>query len=171
MCNDTYLSKAPQDETCLALAFLFAQLRSKDPNTKVGACVYDPKTGGMFLGYNGFPAGVPDLKVRWDCRDVLNDNCKYHYVVHAETNAVRKAMMALGRLDGCTLFVTHFPCRSCIKDAIISSGLKKVVYWHDSHFDAVASKAAMEAGIELTPFGNAETRLSALLNFAIARIQ
>jgi dCMP deaminase len=128
----------------------WAEYRSKDPNTKVGACVYDVETGGMFLGYNGFNKGMADLKSVWDNRDHTQAKNKYAFVVHAETNAIRKAQMALGLLDCCTLYVTHFPCHNCMKDTIVPSGIKNIVYgihypidnitvdmasMHDIHFE------------------------------------
>jgi hypothetical protein len=46
----------------LEVADAWAQSRSKG-KTKVGAVVYHEASGQMFLGYNGFPAGVPDLSL------------------------------------------------------------------------------------------------------------
>lgn len=112
--NDIYNSVADMHQTCMALAQLFAQMRSKDPNTRVGSCVYDPLTGGLFLGYNGFPKGIPDFRRHWDNRDANSPDSKYARVVHAEANAVRKAMQALGQLDRCTLYVTHYLCHKCV---------------------------------------------------------
>ena len=150
-----YTSRADIDTTCIAVAHLFAQMRSKDPNTKVGACVYDPNTGGLYLGYNGFPSGIPDLKEHWDNRDTTNPNCKYARVVHAEANAVRKAIMALGNLRDCTLYITHFPCRNCMKDFIIPSGLREVVYLNvGAHFDGVSADMAGEAHVSLNQYSD-----------------
>lgn len=148
-----YTSRADIDTTCIAVAHLFAQLRSKDPNTKVGACVYDPNTGGLYLGYNGFPVGIPDAKELWDNRNAADPKCKYARVVHAEANAVRKAMMALGNLKDCVLYITHFPCRNCMKDFIIPSGLREVVYLNlGAHFDGVSAEMAGQAGVRLSQF-------------------
>lgn len=153
----TYTSRADIDTTCLATAFLFGQLRSKDPNTKVGACVYDPNTGGLFLGYNGFPAGIPDLKSWWDNRDSADPGCKYNRVVHAEANAVRKAMVAIGNLRDCTLYVTHYPCHRCMKDFIIPSKLHEVVYLHKgAHYDEVSADMAHRAEVRMNQYADPE---------------
>jgi dCMP deaminase len=151
---------------CMAHARLHAQLRSKDPNTKVGAVVYDPKSGTMIFGYNGFPAGIPDLKHVWDCRDPKNPvtlieyvghperniaATKYSLVVHAETAAVRKALMQLGDLSTCILVVTHFPCNNCMKDVILPSGLRHVVYGSEYPANPLTQWMAETAGCILTP--------------------
>ena len=150
-----YTSKAPIDVACMGLALVWAQLRSKDPNSKVAACVYHPKSGALFLGYNGFPAGIPDLKSVWDQRDTTKTPNKYQYVVHAETNAIRKAFAAFNDLSDCILYITHFPCRHCMKDSILPSGIKHVVYMSTYPPDAVSEELARIAGIELVQ-ANAE---------------
>jgi len=89
----------------------------------VGAVVYDPETGGMFFGYNGFPKNIPDETAIWETPN------KYDYVVHAEVNAIRKATSALGHhVSRCELYSTNHPCHCCMKDAIIPAGIKKIRY-------------------------------------------
>lgn len=144
-----YTSKAPIDVACLALATLWSHLRSKDPNTQVGACVYHGKSGALFLGYNGFPSGIPDLKAIWDQRDKGRSPNKYEYCVHAEVAAIRKAFAVFSDLSDCALFITHFPCRHCMKDVIIPSGLKYVIYMSSYPPDSVSEELASVAGIEL----------------------
>jgi deoxycytidylate deaminase len=116
----------------------------------------------MIFGYNGFPAGIPDLKELWDCRDVNNPVAladgvlatKYSVVVHAETAAVRKALMQLGDLSQCVLIVTHFPCNNCMKDVILPSGLRHVVYGSEYPVNPLTSWLAVTAGCTLTPMLN-----------------
>lgn len=167
-------SRADIELTCMVIARIFARLRSKDPNTQVGACVHHRESGGLFLGYNGFNVGVPDYDALWQARtgEVSlpgapdAEATKYHLVVHAETNAIRKAMSALGRLRDCELFVTHFPCRACMKDAIIPSGLTKVVYADDQHYDGVSAWLAEQAHVSverLPGSDDIDARIAALL--------
>ena len=47
------------DEYFMGLAHLSA-LRSKDPNTQVGAAIVDENHRVVSVGYNGFPTGVSD---------------------------------------------------------------------------------------------------------------
>lgn len=144
-----YTSRSPIDVSCMALAVLWAELRSKDPRTKVGACVYHPKSGGLFLGYNGFPVGISDLKSVWDQRDQTRVMSKYTVVVHAEVNAIRKALTVFSDLTECLLYVTHYPCHRCMKDSIIPSGLKTVVYMNHLPADPATEDLADMAQVTL----------------------
>jgi len=148
MTDDCYVSAAPIDVSCLLITTLWAQMRSKDPRTKVGAGVYDPVSGGIYLGYNGMPVGVPDLKSVWDNRDHLTPNNKYEYCIHAEANAIRKAAQAIGDLSHCILYVTHYPCGHCTKDFIVPFGIKHVVYM-ENRFDEVTAELARSCDIEI----------------------
>lgn len=118
---------------------------SKDPSTKVGAVVVDPKTRVVRgLGYNGFPRGVTDSEER------LNDRpTKYSLVVHAELNAILNAK----DVEGCYLYVWPlFTCGECAK-SIIQSGISRVIViqpnegtsWANS-FD-IATKMYAESGV------------------------
>jgi deoxycytidylate deaminase len=147
--SSVYTSRSPIDVSCMALAVLWAELRSKDPRTRVGACVYHPKSGGLFLGYNGFPAGVPDLKSVWEQRDrTQQQTSKYHFVVHAEINAIRKALTVFRDLSECLLYVTHYPCHACMKE-VISAGLKTVVYMSHLPADPATAELADLAKVTL----------------------
>lgn len=44
------------DEYFMGIAML-SGMRSKDPNTQVGACIVDPEHKILSMGYNGFPLG------------------------------------------------------------------------------------------------------------------
>lgn len=82
----------------MSLAKLSA-LRSKDPLTKVGACIVSPDNYVISLGYNGMPTSYLNKEVNnddlftWNRPTTQNDvlNSKYTYVVHAEANAIINA--------------------------------------------------------------------------------
>lgn len=165
--DPTLSAAATPAATYMKLAREFAQLRSKDPNTKVGACAHDPKTGGLYLGYNGFNEGMPDLEALWRAREIPTflaytsgytlapsgiQATKYEFVVHAEANAIRKAMMGVGTLERCTLYVTHYPCHRCMKDFIIPSGIRQVVFASLAHFDPISDYLAKMIGVQMTLF-------------------
>ena len=52
------------DEYFMGVAEL-ASLRSKDPNTQVGACIVDQHNKILSIGYNGFPMGCDDDLFPW----------------------------------------------------------------------------------------------------------
>ena len=140
------------DEYFMGLAHLSA-LRSKDPNTQVGAAIVDENHRVVSVGYNGFPTGVSDDEFPWSREgDVLTS--KYAFVVHAELNAILNSQRSV---RGCTIYVSLFPCNECAK-AIIQSGIKKIVYESDKYNGVdtnIASKRMLKAaGVELVRISN-----------------
>lgn len=130
------------DQYFMGVAKLSA-LRSKDPNTKVGACIVNVKKRIVGIGYNGLPYGCSDDEFPWE-RDGEFLNTKYPYVVHAEPNAI---LNSTTKLDDATLYVTLFPCNECAK-LIIQSGIKEIVYISDKYSgnnDNIASKKMLNA--------------------------
>lgn len=129
------------DEYFMGLAHLSAK-RSKDPSTQVGATIVDKHKKIVGIGYNGFPIGVSDDEMPWS-RDGEFLETKYPYVVHAELNAI---LNATTKLQGCTIYVSLFPCHECAK-AIIQSGIKEIVYEDDKYAQTdsvIASKRMLE---------------------------
>ena len=144
-------AKLTWDEYFMGMAKLSA-LRSKDPNTKVGACIVDPDHKVVSNGYNGMPRGIDETKVSWNKGEGLDS--KYLYVCHAEFNAILNTRNG-SALKGCTLYVTLFPCNECAK-AIIQTGIKEVVYECDKYHDVTefqASRLLLElAGVKVREF-------------------
>ena len=92
-----------------------AQLRSKDPNTQVGACIADTNHRILSVGYNGTPSALNDDDFPWGVSDdPLLD--KHSYVVHAEANAVLNYRGSLKDLNHATIYVTLFPCHEVRED-------------------------------------------------------
>jgi dCMP deaminase len=125
------------DEYFMGVAVL-SSLRSKDPNTQVGACIVNTDHKIVGVGYNGFPIGVDDDEIPWE-REGEWLETKYPYVCHAELNAILNAISS--NLKGCTLYVGLFPCNECAK-AIIQSGIKEVVFLSDKYSEADNTKAS-----------------------------
>lgn len=149
--EEVYHSKKEYLHACMRVAYLFAQDRSKDPVDKVGAAVLHPISGGIFLGYNGFPPGAPDYKRVWDNKN-RGDGLlsKFAHVIHAEENAVNKARSALGdRVRECDLLVLRSPCPNCMNHVIQPAGIRRVFYT-EPHDDVVVSQVlANQYGIHL----------------------
>ena len=137
------------DEYFMSVALL-AAMRSKDPNTQVGACIVGEDDRIISTGYNGFPRGCSDDEFPWD-RD--GEETKYPYVVHAELNAI---LNAGGKsLAGARVYVGLFPCNECAK-AIIQAGIKEVIYLSDKYAGTPANNASKRmlraATVTLTRF-------------------
>ena len=127
-------------------------LRSKDPNTQVGACIVNEKNKIVGIGYNGFPIGCSDDKLPW-ARKAKNElDTKYPYVAHAELNAI---LNSTTNLHGCRIYVALFPCNECAK-LIIQSGIKEVIYLSDKYAKTNSNKAAKKmfdmSGVKYTRY-------------------
>ncbi|CAH0533812.1 tRNA-specific adenosine deaminase [Vibrio stylophorae] len=88
---------------------------SKDPSTQVGAVI----TSGnriISVGFNGYATGVSD-SAHIDDREM-----KLLKTIHAEENAI---LFAQRSLEGCEIYVTHFPCPNCAAK-LIQTGIKSV---------------------------------------------
>ena len=144
------------EEYFMGVAIL-SSYRSKDPNTKVGACIVNQDKKIVSLGYNGFPISKTDNDNTYPWERERNPlETKYPYVVHAELNAI---LNSRADLRNCTIYVTLFPCNECCK-AIIQSGIKEMVYLSNKYADSDSTKASVKmldnAGIvcrQYTPSG------------------
>ncbi|GIY42891.1 deoxycytidylate deaminase [Caerostris darwini] len=119
--NDSYL---PWNDYFMSLCYLTAA-RSKDPNTKVGACIVDKENRIVSLGYNGMPRGIKDEQLPWNKEGTYKYQTKYPYVCHAEMNAILNERLI--SVHDCCIYVSKFPCCECAK-LIIQSGIKRVIY-------------------------------------------
>ena len=127
------------DEYFMGIAVLSA-MRSKDPNTKVGACIVDENKKVVSIGYNGMPMGCDESKLSWNRGEGLDS--KYLYVCHAEFNAILNTRNGTSALRGCTVYVTLFPCNECTK-AIIQTGIKEVVYVSNKYENTTETQASL----------------------------
>ncbi len=145
------------DEYFMGVSIL-SSLRSKDPNTKVGACIVNKNKRIVGIGYNGFPVGCSDDEFPWG-RDGEFLKTKYPFVVHAEANAI---LNSTTDLSGATIYVSLFPCHECSK-LIIQSGIKEIVYLSDKYSgtesDQAAKKMLEAGGVKWRKLENYELRI------------
>jgi len=150
------------DDYFMAMTHLTA-LRSKDPNTQVGACIVSRNKRIVGLGYNGFPVGCTDEALPWARKAESPLHTKYPYVCHAEVNAILNKGAA--NVGGATLYVGLFPCNECAK-MIVQARIAEVVYMNDSyrHDDKWrASRILLQmAGVKLRQY--TPTRDTVVLN-------
>ncbi|AWX70360.1 cytidine deaminase [Mycoplasmopsis anatis] len=130
----------------MALAKVSA-MRSKDPSTKVGACIINNEKRVVALGYNGMPKGLDD-EFPWNREGISPKETKYPYVVHAEMNAILNAYQ---KFENCLIYTTLFPCSSCAK-TLAQSGIIEVIYEQDKYHNTedgwIARKILKIAGIK-----------------------
>ncbi len=140
MKNADYIS---WDQYFMGIALLSA-MRSKDPHTRVGACIVDSENKILSVGYNGMPSGCSDDEYPWGNEGEPLDT-KYLYVCHAELNALLN--YSGFKLKGARIYTTLFPCNECCK-ALIQSGIQEVIYLEDKYCNTastIASKKMMKS--------------------------
>jgi len=134
------------DSTFMGMAKLIA-MRSKDPNTQVGAVIVGKNKRILSLGYNGLPAGMSDDEDVWNREGDDELRLKYTYVCHGEENAILNYRGDFAALSDATIYVSLFPCNNCAK-MIAQSGIKEVVYESDKYGGTplnIASKRILDA--------------------------
>ena len=95
--------------------------RSKHPTTQVGCVIVHPDSYAQVTsGYNGMLAKLQETIEMW-----LDDN-PLTRTVHAEKNAIAFAARYRGGTDGCTAYITHFPCWECTT-LLIAAGIRRIV--------------------------------------------
>lgn len=153
MKKQNYLS---WDQYFMGIAKLSA-LRSKDPNTSVGACIVGNDNKILSVGYNGMPQGCSDDEYPWERENEDPLETKYLYVCHAELNALLNYTGT--NLKGAKIYTTLFPCNECTK-ALIQSGISEVIYYEDKYANTasvIAAKKMMKsAGITYRLYNNSQ---------------
>ena len=139
------------DEYFMGIALLTA-MRSKDPNSQVGACIVSSENKFCPWATTVCPLAAATTRCPGE-REGAPLDTKYMYVCHAELNAILNS--AHNNLKGARVYVTLFPCNECTK-AIIQSGIAEVVYYGDKYHDSDSSVAARfmfkKAGVKLTAY-------------------
>jgi len=124
--------KPKWEETYFPICDVLA-LRSDDPNRKLGCVIAGLDHEIVSVGYNGLPRGVfPDEKN-------MSRPDKYHYMEHAEKNAILNATRYGATLKNCKLYCHWPPCSACAR-SIIQAGITEVCFtqyklkqrWQDS---------------------------------------
>ena len=127
------------DNYFMGIAKLSA-MRSKDPNTQVGACIVTHDNRILSTGYNGTPNGIDDKEFKWG-REGAPLETKYLFVCHAEMNAILNFRGNKREFENAKIYVDLFPCNECVK-LIIQSGIKEVIYLSDKYADLDSYKAS-----------------------------
>lgn len=104
-------------------AHLLAE-RGTCSRAQVGCVFVTPDQRHVASGYNGSPAGHPHC-VHDNGGDMENGSCAK--AVHAEANAIAWAARKGVAIEGCTAYVTHAPCATCLK-LLLSAGIASIVY-------------------------------------------
>jgi dCMP deaminase len=82
-------------------------------------------------GYNGFLPGCPH-------ESIIRDNHE-QATLHAEQNALMDCAKRGVSCNGCTAYITHYPCIICTR-LLLAGGIKKIKYVNDYKNDELVKK-------------------------------
>ena len=131
------------DEYFMATAKLISS-RSNCERLHVGCVIVtagDRKNRLVAAGYNGFLPGTPHVSR-------VRDN-QEQATVHAEQNAIADAARRGSSVDGCTVYVTHYPCINCAK-IMAAAGIAEIIYHEDYLNDPLVAPILTDAGVRLS---------------------
>ena len=89
-------------------------------------------------GYNGFLPGCPH-------ESIVRDNHE-QATLHAEQNALMDCAKRGVSCNGCTAYITHFPCIICTR-LLLAGGIKKIKYVNDYKNDGLVKKFTEQCNV------------------------
>ena len=97
---------------------------------KVG-CLLVKNNRIVSQGFNGFLAGCLH-------ESIVRDNHE-QAIVHAEQNAIAYCARRGTNCQGCTAYITHYPCIICCR-LLLAAGIVKIIYEKDYKNDILVEK-------------------------------
>ncbi len=91
-------------------------------------------------GYNGFLPGCPH-------ESVVRDNHE-QATLHAEQNALMDCAKRGVSCEGCTAYITHYPCIICTR-LLLAGGIKKINYLNDYKNDELVKTFTDQCNVEV----------------------
>lgn len=140
--TEQFAHRPSWDEYFMATAKLIAS-RSNCERLNVGCVIV---TGGdrrnrlVAAGYNGWLPGTPHVSRIRDNHETAT--------VHAEQNAIADAARRGSSVEGCTAYVTHYPCINCAK-ILAAAGIAQIMYHEDYNNDPFVAPILAEAGVRI----------------------
>lgn len=121
------------DELAMYLANSYGQISTVEKR-KRGAVIFDFK--GEMLSFGNVKDMNPENKLPiWFCP------------IHATEAAIAKAARNGKALEGTTIYLTHFPCPSCVR-LILESGIQEIVYMDGTNMDREAAELLKDSDIK-----------------------
>ncbi len=114
--------------------------RSPCHRLKVG-CLLTKDNRIISQGYNGF---LPGAK-----HESIVENNHEQATVHAEQNAIADCARRGVSCDGCTAYITHYPCIHCFK-IMAASGIREIKYINDYKNDKNVIKLSHLSNINIS---------------------
>lgn len=112
-----------EDDYMMALARANGGRFSTCNRARVGAVISDAKGEAIAHGWNASPKGTGTCDS--DGHIMVDNHCIR--TIHAETMALSKLLIKGKSTKGCTVYITHQPCITCLKLLAISN-IKRIVF-------------------------------------------
>tara|TARA_R110002072_G_scaffold292637_1_gene461579 strand:+ start:289 stop:696 length:408 start_codon:yes stop_codon:yes gene_type:complete len=113
--------------------------RSSCQRLHVG-CIFVKNNRIIAQGYNGYITGC-------EHNEIVRDNHNIS-TIHAEQNTITDCAKRGVSSDGCSAYITHYPCYNCMK-LLVSCGISEINYINDYKNDVLVSNLAKEAKINI----------------------
>ena len=113
--------------------------RSPCERLQVG-CLLVKENRIISQGYNGFLPGCPH-------ESIVRDNHE-QATLHAEQNALMDCAKRGVSCEGCTAYVTHYPCIICAR-LLLAGGIKKINYINDYKNDELVDKFTEQCQVDV----------------------
>ncbi len=91
-------------------------------------------------GYNGFLPGCEHASIVRDGHEQAT--------VHAEQNAISDCAKRGVSCEGCTAYITHYPCIICCR-ILLAAGIKTIKYIHDYRNDSLVMYFTTMMGVQI----------------------
>lgn len=114
--------------------------RSSCERLQVGCLLVDANRI-ISQGYNGFLPGCEHVSIVRDGHEQAT--------VHAEQNAIADCAKRGVSCQGCTAYITHYPCVICCR-ILLAAGITEVKYIHDYKNDQLVAHFMGNMGVMCT---------------------
>ena len=113
--------------------------RSPCERLKVG-CLLVKENRIISQGYNGFLPGCPH-------ESIVRENHE-QATLHAEQNALMDCAKRGVSCEGCTAYITHYPCIICTR-LLLAGGVKKINYLNDYKNDELVKTFTDQCNVDV----------------------
>jgi len=114
--------------------------RSSCERLQVG-CIFVKENRIIAQGYNGYITGCLHKMIMKNNHNIAT--------IHAEQNTITDCAKRGVSSDGCTAYITHYPCYNCMK-LMVSCGINSIKYINDYKNDELVQQLANEKNIIIT---------------------
>ena len=121
---------------------LVTKSRSACERLQVG-CLLVKDNRIISQGYNGFLPSLPH-------ESIIRNNHE-QATVHAEQNAIADCAKRGVSCDGCTAYITHYPCIICTR-ILLASGIKEIKYLEDYKNDELVKHFCDQMNVSIIKF-------------------